>query len=227
MEIHSNTVSEIAKALAKAQGEFDSAKKSSVNPHFRSKYADLSAIWDALRDVLPRFELCVTQTLMPNDNGKVFLITTLIHSSGEWFKSYYPLLIEKENSQGMGSAVSYARRYSLAAICGITQEDDDGNLASLPKQTPVRQKSPADTSDDVYDESVFEGITLKEAQYLTELLSKCPAKAQEKFNEILKNLNLNDACELSKKTYNSLLPKLKESAEKHQKSLSENVSENN
>lgn len=131
-EIHSQSIAEIAKALCKAQSQFESAKKTSQNPHFRSKYADLSAVWDALRDILPEHGLSVIQTILPNEIGTAqMLVTTLLHSSGEWFKSYAPLLIDKNNSQAIGSALSYMRRYSLAAICGITQADDDGNDATF------------------------------------------------------------------------------------------------
>ena len=130
MELHSTEITEIAKALAKVQSVLEGASKTSANPHFKSKYADLRAIWDELRDILPENGLSVTQIMSPLD-GKDYMITMLMHSSGQWIKSIIPLMIEKVTSQGIGSAISYARRYVLAAIIGVYQEDDDGNAATF------------------------------------------------------------------------------------------------
>lgn len=188
LDIHSQTISEIAKALAKAQGEFDTAKKSATNPHFRSKYADLTAVWDALRDILPKFGLSVIQSLMPQDDGKTLLITTLLHSSGEWFKSYAPLMIDKANSQGMGSAISYMRRYSLAAICGIVQDDDDGNAASKPI---VPEKRVC--------------VTEQQAKILFDNVALCDEKFKVYFNNFLSENNLGCITDMSIETYNQIL----------------------
>lgn len=138
MELHSTEISEIAKALSSVQAVLEGASKNSVNPHFRSKFCDLRSIWDALRDVLPENGLSVTQIMTPMD-GKDYLITMLMHNSGQWIKSIHPLMIEKMTSQGVGSSISYARRYSLAAIVGVYQEDDDGNAATFISRKQVAE----------------------------------------------------------------------------------------
>jgi len=138
LELHSSEIADIAQALSKVQQVLDRASKKSANPHFKSKYAKLEDIWDALRDILPEHGLSVTQIMSPID-GKDYLITMLLHSSGQWLKSIAPLMLEKVTSQGLGSAISYQRRYSLAAITGVCQEDDDGNAASLISRKQVVQ----------------------------------------------------------------------------------------
>jgi hypothetical protein len=123
-------VKELATALAKAQAQIKSAMKDSVNPHFKSKYADLSAVWEACREPLTKNGLSVIQTT-DFDSGEVWLRTVLLHSSGEQLEGRYPLRPIKQDPQGFGSAITYARRYCLAALVGVVaDEDDDGNSAS-------------------------------------------------------------------------------------------------
>ena len=134
----SETISSLSTALAKCQGSMVAVKKESTNPFFKSKYASLDSIWDALRKPLSTNELSVTQTLGIVD-GVTVLETTLMHSSGEFVRGEMPLNPVKDDPQGLGSAISYARRYSLSAILGVvSDEDDDGNAAS-PKQSKPQQ----------------------------------------------------------------------------------------
>ena len=127
----SEEINELASALSKAQGEMQAAIKDKVNPFFKSSYADLGSVWDAARPVLSKYGLCIMQTteLSPAGNG-VLMITTLAHTSGQWMKSYLPLNPSKNDSQGMGAAITYLRRYSLSALVGVVcDEDDDGETA--------------------------------------------------------------------------------------------------
>jgi hypothetical protein len=103
-----------------------------VNPHFKSKYASLSSIWDAVRDPLTRHGLSVVQTFCPDHaEGEIKLVTILMHKSGQSIQSTMRMPMTKHDPQGMGSAASYARRYALAAMVGATSDDDDdGNAAS-------------------------------------------------------------------------------------------------
>lgn len=133
----SETIAELAKALAKTQGQIEKAKKDSLNPHLRNKYADISSIWDAIREPLTANGLCVLQEPR-SANGGVLLTTTLLHSSGEYIRSSLTMPVTKQDPQGYGSAITYARRYSLQSIVGIAAEDDDGNAASQ-KPEPQRQ----------------------------------------------------------------------------------------
>lgn len=120
---------ELAKALTAVQAKIGSASKSSINPHFKSKYADLSEVWAAWQAVGPAHGLSITQTLRFAD-GHQLLVTTLLHESGESMTSEMLLTPTKNDMQGMGSAITYARRYCMAAMVGIVQDDDDANAAS-------------------------------------------------------------------------------------------------
>jgi hypothetical protein len=128
----SDTIIELAKALAKAQGQIKPAVKDSENPHFRSKYADLSSVWEACRKPLTDNGLSVVQ--MPVDAptpGSVALTTLLLHISGEFISSTVSAPLTKQDAQGIGSALTYLRRYALSAIIGVVaDDDDDGNAAS-------------------------------------------------------------------------------------------------
>lgn len=129
----SGTIGKLGKALAAAQGQMTGAAKSSQNPFFRSKYADLASCWDACRDALSKNELAVIQT--PEANPDIVIVmTTLVHSSGEWIRGRLSMKPTKSDPQGMGSALTYARRYALAAMVGLAQVDDDGNAASEPNE---------------------------------------------------------------------------------------------
>ena len=120
----------IATALVKAQKAFGPALKSSTNPHFKSRYADLSACVEAVIEGLNSAGIALIQRTSEDLNG-ITVETVFIHESGEMLecgKLHVPA--SKQDPQGYGSALTYARRYSLMAACGIAPEDDDGNAAS-------------------------------------------------------------------------------------------------
>lgn len=120
----------IATALVKAQRAFGPALKSSTNPHFRSKYADLSACVEAVIDGLNGAGIALVQRTSEDTTG-VTVETVFIHESGEMLEcGKFHVPASKQDPQGYGSALTYARRYSLMAACGIAPEDDDGNAAS-------------------------------------------------------------------------------------------------
>jgi hypothetical protein len=128
----------IASALVKAQKAFGPALKSSTNPHFRSRYADLSACVEAVITGLNDNGIALIQQTHDSESG-VCVETLFLHESGESLsagKLHVPAT--KQDAQGYGSALTYARRYSLMAACGIAPEDDDGNAASRPSVPQVR-----------------------------------------------------------------------------------------
>lgn len=135
----------LATALAAAQAEVTGAAKDSENPHFKSKYADLASIWDACRAALSKNGLAVAQ-LAESDGDKAVVVTILTHKSGEWLRGRIVLKPMKADAQGIGSALTYGRRYGLAAMVGVAPEDDDGNAASreqpgkAPANRPVANK---------------------------------------------------------------------------------------
>ena len=124
---------EIASAFVKAKRDFSPALKTSVNPHFRNKYADLGACIDAVNDALLAHGIAVYQETF-EDSAGVTVETVFLHESGETLRGgrlHVPA--SKQDPQGYGSALTYCRRYSLMAACGIAAEDDDGNAASRPR----------------------------------------------------------------------------------------------
>lgn len=129
----SDKINELAESLAAAQPKIGIAIKNAVNPHLKNRYADLGAVWDACSDALKSCGLAVVQMPQPSDDGKLHLETILIHKSGQWISGVAVVPIAKQDAQGYGATLTYARRYGLAALLGITQDDDDGERACANK----------------------------------------------------------------------------------------------
>lgn len=124
-------------ALAAAQAEMGPALKDSTNPAFRSKYADLASVMAACLPSLNKHGICVVQPICDED-GKRYVKTVLAHESGETLECRVELIVGKNDMQGYGSAVTYARRYGLMAMAGVAPEDDDGNAAAKSvKDAPI------------------------------------------------------------------------------------------
>lgn len=154
---------ELATALAKAQAEFKSIPKTADNAFFHSKYADLAAVVSAAQPIAAKHGLSVAQFPTFLDTGEPVLTTYLLHSSGQYMTSTMRLFAAKNDPQGQGSAITYARRFSYMAVLGLVadNEDDDGHAATprdngngaAPKQPPRQRKpkaakSPADEARD-------------------------------------------------------------------------------
>jgi hypothetical protein len=139
---HSEQLNELGAALAKAQAIMATAKKDSQNPFFRSSYADLASVWEACREPLTQNGLSIAQFpgFEPGNPPTALVTTILLHVSGQWMAETAgaPLpdqtrkdgSVEKANAQGVGSAITYLRRYALAAVASVSPADDDGNVAS-------------------------------------------------------------------------------------------------
>lgn len=124
----SDSFAELFGALAKAQGEIESASKDKKNPHFNSRYADLASVWDACRAPLSKHGLCVVQ--QPFTRGALCGVRTVIgHASGQWMACIATTTPRDQGPQAYGSCVTYLRRYSLAAVAGVAPDDDDGEAA--------------------------------------------------------------------------------------------------
>jgi hypothetical protein len=144
-ENRSASLAKLAEALCKAQGAMEGATKDSVNPHFKNRYADLAAVWDAVRKPLAANGLSVIQFPRTVQQG-VEIETTLLHSSGEFMRDTLWMPCSKNDAQGIGSAITYGRRYALMSVCGIAPVDDDGEaaVASTPRNAsppPPRNSS--------------------------------------------------------------------------------------
>ena len=144
--ITSDSIANLTLALSIVQGKMTHAIKDSANPFFKSKYADLESVWDVCRSLLSENGLAVMQfpgdinfVQLEKDNGDINIatrmsLTTIIsHKSGEFMSQEMSVPVTKPDAQGAGSALTYMRRYALAAVVGVVQADDDGNAASSPK----------------------------------------------------------------------------------------------
>ena len=161
----SDSIKELATALAKAQATMAGAKKDSTNPHFRSKYADLASIWEACRDALTSNGIAVVQMTRATAEEAVIVETRLMHSSGEWIEGELLVPVTKADAQGFGSALTYARRYSLAAAVGVAPEDDDGAAAAAARPTAKQVLPGAMNGADVNREAL-NMMTEEEQDYL-------------------------------------------------------------
>jgi hypothetical protein len=135
----SESIANLVAALSVVQGKMSHAVKDSANPFFKSKYADLESVWDACRNLLAENGLAVMQFPgLYTDHDKSMSLTTIIsHKSGEYISQEMSVPVTKADAQGAGSAITYMRRYALAAVVGVVQADDDGNAASNPQSKPA------------------------------------------------------------------------------------------
>lgn len=161
----SETIAELAGALAAAQAEMKNAKLNKVNPHFKSRYADLAEIRDTVTPALSRHGLAVVQGT-ETDGSAIVVVTRLIHKTGQWIESRFPIAYDKP--QTMGSAITYGRRYLLSAICAISaDEDDDANAANekpvMPSVTgtPGASKAASRSAYDGFVKAIRSAATIK------------------------------------------------------------------
>jgi len=127
--ITSDNIADLAAALSKAQAQVKGAIKDASNPHFKSSYADLASVWDACREAITANGLSIVQAPSSGVDGVVCVTTRLLHSSGQWMEEALCCKPMKNDAQGVGSVITYLRRYSLAAMVGVAPEDDDGEGA--------------------------------------------------------------------------------------------------
>jgi hypothetical protein len=149
----SETIGSLAKALSAAQADMGPARKGADNPYFESTYADLSSVTDAIREPLASHGIAYVQTIEPGEEGFVNIHTSLIHESGEWIESVLPIRPVKTNPQGIGSAISYGKRYGLQAIVCLPSSDDDAEGAmgrpkpQSPRMAPAKPQDVAPVSE--------------------------------------------------------------------------------
>lgn len=186
-----NPMKELSAALSKAQGQIEGAAKDTANPFFKSKYADLASVWATCREPLSKNGLSIWQHIT-HSGGSAYLVTTILHASGERLDDDgVPLMLAKQDMQGLGSALTYARRYGLMAAVGIAPEDDDGNAASAGQAEPVKAGKAAKN----HGEAQTGGIVKLKAEvqaFLDELRRWQDAETFEGF--IQDNADLLDRC---------------------------------
>lgn len=189
----SESIAKLAAALSKAQGQIEAVKKGAENPFFKSKYADLSSVWAAIREALASNGLAVVQEPGTAEAGRVKIATILLHESGEYIRSEMTLPVTKPDAQGYGSAITYGRRYALQSIIGIAPEDDDGNAAiggRKKSEGPIHNYGGAKvnmrTGEVLDDDNVPMGDFGKEPEFKFDYdLTACPPEKLEAAHKLL------------------------------------------
>lgn len=143
----SDQINEIAAAMAAAQKDMRPALKDATNPAYKSKYADLASVWDACRGPLTTHQLAVLQDATMTEQS-VSVLTRIVHASGQWFE-FGPLVVPmaRQDAHGVGSAISYAKRYGLSAAIGVVSDDDDDGVGAVGRQEKVQVTKPAGYDD--------------------------------------------------------------------------------
>jgi len=167
----------LAGALVRAQAEIEGAVKGSVNPAFRSKYADLASVIDAVRPALAKHGLAFIQEVTERDHG-VYVETVVVHESGEMYRcGKLPIPAPKQDPHGYGSAISYGKRYSLMAALGVPSADDDGNAAAASKTEKPAQRISEQESRLILDslrEAAVDGLEALQTRFKS--IPNSPAK---------------------------------------------------
>lgn len=203
----SESIDAIGGALAKAQLELQNPPKNKTNPHFNSKYVDLSDGLDVIRKVLGKHGIAVIQATKAEE-GHIILYTRLLHSSGQWLESTYPVS-GMERHQIMGSALTYARRYSLFSMVGVAgEDDDDGNAAQEAKPVKSGGKKQATP-----------GLTPEDSEKTYKALSAI-------LNTVGDTQALNEFAKVNAETISILLPTHRNDLREQFSALKETLSEN-
>ena len=195
-EGESAELNKLFESLAKAQLEMEVARTDSINPYFKSRYADLASIVKASRPFLAKNGICVIQRTVTKDSGKVFLYTRLCHSSGQWIESNMEVKPPKSDIQTMGSYLTYLRRYMYSALTGVvaSDEDDDGEVA----MKDPRQGNSASVGSPKIDKA--------QLQILANELSTHP----EILESLLKGFNIKKIADLPSKHYSKCLERIRD-----------------
>lgn len=195
-QTESSDLNKLFEALAKAQLEMEVARTDSVNPYFKSRYADLASVVKASRPFLSKNGLCVIQRTVTNDEGQVFLFTRLCHSSGQWIESNMAVKPPKTDIQTMGSYLTYLRRYMYSALTGVvaSDEDDDGEVAM---SDPRKGK-----------EAEIDNPKISKAQL--QVLSNELASSPQLVESLLKGFNIKKLSDLPAKKYTRCMEQVRE-----------------
>lgn len=161
MQTQSEQIGKVAEALSKAQSTMLEAKEDAKNPFFKSNYADLTSVWRACKKSLTDNGLAVTQPTVCID-GQLYLATKIIHSgSGEWLQGFYPIYLPKQDPQAVGSAITYARRYSLASMVGVHKEGEDDDAEEAMRKEVINETQLKDLIKSIGSDEEAKDIILK------------------------------------------------------------------
>lgn len=195
-QTESSELNKLFEALAKAQLEMEVAKTDSINPYFKSRYADLASVVKASRPFLAKNSLCIIQRAITKDEGDIFLYTRLCHSSGQWIESNMQVKPPKSDIQTMGSYLTYLRRYMYAALVGVvsSDEDDDGENAMHDPREKKQEKL----------------AVAKISRAQLEVLSSELSDHEEILESLLKGFNIQKMADLPSKHYTKCVERIRE-----------------
>lgn len=214
-QLMSDQINELATALAKAQGEMPVAYKNSKNPFFKSNYADFEAIITASRPSLSKNGLSVVQPPVMQEGGQSYLITILMHSSGQWIKSTAAHNPPKSDIQSLSSYNTYLKRMCYTSLIGVaTSDDDDGNAASEPVNQPWIRKPGETAYHRPIDQPLpfAEKISIDQLQQLENELDGYP----EIKSKVITALNLERLSDMPRPSFLKALNRIRELAQLEQ-----------
>jgi len=219
---YSEDIKDIIGALSKAQGVMKPAVFNKQNPHFKSKYADFSSCMDACRGPLSENGLAIIQYCETID-GKLHLITMLAHTSGQWLKSEFPLITMKMDSQGLGSAMTYAKRYTLCGLIGVVADEDVINDDDGEKSVGRGNKKNEAKKEESVSEIKF--ISAQQVLSLKTLEVKLDQDLKDKLNKWLKEKNCESIDSIPEECFETVLTKYQNAVRylEQQKKDSENA----
>ncbi len=220
--IHSENINEIAAALSKAQGAMKPASKDGANPHFKSKFSTLSAIWEAIREPVTANGLTILQDIIAQDKS-ISVTTKIIHNSGQWIE-FGPLCIPlaKADAQGIGSCSSYAKRYALCAAIGVVSDDDDDGECAVgrgnnpnPKQRNDYVTKPNNIVSPTVSQEPIEKIDASQEHMILEALAQTDdAFKKEFYHKLLHSYQAHHLNELPLNRFSSALQWIKNNIER-------------
>lgn len=184
----SATIGQIAPALVKAWAAIEPATKDAVNPHFKNEYSSLGAVLEAIRAAFLPNKLCLIQSCEQSDDAGVSVTSTALHESGEWVSCVVRVPLEKASAQGVGSAISYGRRYGAGALAGLWSEGDDDGTTATQYQRPAKAHSNGKgAADKVMPFGKSKGSRLGDLgnDVLASTVTWCREKDEKKFADLI------------------------------------------
>jgi len=207
----SDQIDQISKAISIAQGEMRPASKSTENPYFKSKYSSLAQVMDSIREPFAKNNLCVFQDVSSTPNG-IAISTRVCHASGQWLE-FGPMEVPvtKKDAQGVGSATSYGKRYSLSAAVGVvSEEEDDDGEKSINRNLNLKDEKPKSPKKEDVPSPV---IDAEKRKILHSLSKHCDPEYIKKIHEYLNTLNIVGFDNVTEKVYVKIFKGMNENAE--------------
>jgi hypothetical protein len=198
-------VKDIYAALAKSQAEMEYASRDSENPHWKSSYANLESVIRASRPYLAKNGICLSHRMEITKEGQTILVCTLGHISGQYIESIMRVIPDKNDIQAFGKYLTYIRRYSYIALCGLADTDDDGESAVAESRETAAKGTGLNTKYNPKDQS-FETLTKEQVDEMEYELAEYPDLAEQ----ILDGLRIQSIADIPKSKYRAAITRIRE-----------------